>query len=60
MKPLFIILLVASSLHGYCQNVVTNGSFEIKQAGTGCPNQTGFDNGRPQGWNVPPNGFSPD
>ncbi|MFM7858865.1 MAG: T9SS type A sorting domain-containing protein [Flammeovirgaceae bacterium] len=60
MKRLFIILLLACSLNGYGQNVVTNGSFEIKQAGTGCPNQTGFDNGRPQGWTVPTNGFTPD
>jgi hypothetical protein len=60
MKRLFIILLFACSLYGYGQNVVTNGSFEIKQAGTGCPNQTGFDNGRPQGWTVPTNGFTPD
>lgn len=43
------------------QNLVSNGSFETKEPGTGCPNQTGFDNGRPQGWFVSSvNGFTPD
>lgn len=61
MKQSFMILLFACSLCGYGQNVVTNGSFEIKEPNTGCPNQTGFSNGRPQGWFAPTtNGFTPD
>lgn len=61
MKKLLTFLLLGLSACGYSQNVVTNGSFETKEPGTGCPNQTGFNNGRPSGWTVASiNGYTPD
>jgi hypothetical protein len=61
MKLLYTFFLLSCSLFGYSQNLVTNSSFETKEPGTGCPNQTGFDNGRPQAWFVSSvDGFTPD
>lgn len=61
MKTLHILLLLlATCTMAAGQNVVLNGNFETKETGTGCPNQTGFSNGKPANWSIPVNGFTPD
>jgi hypothetical protein len=62
MKKLFMLMIgLGIATSGTGQNLVSNASFETKEPGTGCPNQTGFDNGRPAGWTIASvNGFTPD
>lgn len=59
-KPVLLVVLLCHLMYGRGQNLVTNGSFETKAPGTGCPFQTGFGSGHPTGWSVPFNGFTPD
>jgi PKD-like domain len=63
MKKLTVLLIaVLAATDLLAQNLVNNGDFSVKAAGTGCPSYTGFTSGRPDGWwdkATKPQGFLP-